>query len=106
MGIDHIYAEKFSNTRWVREHLDTLPEIYLHVNNIIKLDELEDVFTLSQELCKGAGAHMPKEIFMEIQMKNTALLPRVTSKTAGIKSFAIIRGNPAHGIPMKKVLGV
>lgn len=106
MGIDHIYAERFSNTRWVREHLDSLPEIYLHVNNIIKLDELEDVFTLSQELCQDAGADIPGDIFMEIQMKNTSLLPRVTSKTAGIKCFAIIQGNPAHGIPMKKVLGV
>jgi hypothetical protein len=106
MGIDHIYAERFSNTPWVRERLDALPEIYLHVNHIVKLDELEDVFTLAQELSRSGGKAIPQELFMEVQMKNTALLPRVTSKTAGIKSFATIKGDPAHGIPMKQAIGV
>jgi len=55
MGVDHIYAEKFSNTKWVREHFQAFPEIFFHVNNIIKLDELEDVFYLSQELQRNMG---------------------------------------------------
>ncbi len=106
MGFDHIYAERFSNTNWVRERLSQYPEIFFHVNNIIKIDELEDVFCLSCYLCKNADYPMPKEVFMEVQMKNTSLLPRVTSKMEGIKSFAIIKGNPYNGIPMKRVIGI
>ncbi len=106
MGFDHIYAERFSNTKWVRERLSEYPEIFFHVNNIIKIDDLEDVFCLSQELCENANYPLPKEIFMEVQMKNTSLLPRVTSKMEGIKSFAIIKGNPYNGIPMKRVIGI
>ena len=106
MGIDHIYAEKFSNTRWVREHLDTLPEIFLHVDTIIKLDELEDVFCLAQELCGGTEYAAPNSIFMELQMKNTSLLPRISERAAGVKPFAIIKGSPDDGIEMKRVIGI
>ncbi len=106
MGIDHIYAEKFSNTRWVREHFQQFPEIFFHVNNIIKLDELEDVFYLSQELHRNTKGLVPDELFMEVQMKNTSLLPRVTSKTPGFKSFAVIKGDPLNGVPMKQVVGI
>lgn len=106
MGIRHIYAEKFSNTRWVREALDRFPEIFLHVDDMIKLDELEDVFTLSQQLCRDAGHEIPHEIFMELQMKNTSLLPRLSERVAGVKPFAIIRGQAEDGIQMKHVIGV
>jgi hypothetical protein len=106
MGIDNIYAEKFSNTKWVRELLDGLPEIFLHVNNLIKLDELEDIFCLAQALCKKNGMEPPKEIFMEIQMKNTALIPSVSKKNISVKSFAVIKGRSDDGIPMKKIIGI
>ena len=106
MGFRHIYAERFSNTKWVRKRLTKFPEIFFHINNIIKIDELEDVFCLSQELCQRSGYAQPTDIFMEVQMKNTSLLPRVTSKMEGIKSFAIIKGDAYNGIPMKRVIGI
>jgi hypothetical protein len=106
MGIYDIYAEKFSNTKWVRNTLNTLPEIFLHVRSLIKIDELEDVFFLSKEMFVTEENMVPKEIFMELQMKNTSLLPSVTSKSRGVKAFAIIKGNPGDGIPMKKVVGI
>ncbi len=106
MGIRHIYAEKFSNTRWVREALDVFPEIFLHVDAIIKMDELEDVFVLAQRICNAAGQTPPREIFMELQMKNTSLLPRLSERVAGVKPFAILRGRPEDGIQMKRVVGV
>jgi hypothetical protein len=106
MGIDDIYAEKFSNTKWVRDKLNDLPEIFLHVDNLIKLDELEDVYSLSQTLCQNDRMVSPQEIFMEIQMKNTSLLPSVTKKTNAVKSFAVIKGHIDDGIPMKKIIGI
>jgi hypothetical protein len=106
MGIDDIYAEKFSNTGWVRNLLNDLPEIFLHVNNLIKLDELEDVFCLAQTLCKKDSTAPPKEIFMEIQMKNTSLIPSVSKKNNAVKSFAVIKGRSDDGIPMKKIIGI
>jgi hypothetical protein len=106
MGIDDIYAEKFSNTGWVREYLNDLPEIFLHVNNLIKLDELEDVFCLTQTLCKKNNLAPPTEIFMEIQMKNTSLIPSVSKKNNAVKSFAVIKGRSDDGIPMKKIIGI
>jgi len=106
MGLAHIYAERFSNTGWVRDCLSRFPEIYLPIGSIIKIDELEDLFYLSRELCEDAQEPPPGEIFMEIQMKNTHLLPEITGRTKGIKSFAVIEGSPGDGIPMKSVIGV
>jgi len=106
MGIRDIYAEKFSNTKWVRNYLNRLPEIFFHVRSLIKIDELEDVFLLSKEMFLNEKASAPKEIFMELQMKNTSLLPGVTSRNRGVKSFAVIQGSPVDGIPMKKVIGI
>jgi len=106
MGVTHIYAEKFSNTPWVRDCFDKFPEIFLHVNQVIKLDELEDVFSLARDLCREMDQPLPDELFMEIQMKNTSLLPRVSKKSEGVKSFAILEGCAEDGIPMKKVIGI
>jgi len=106
MGIRQIYAEKFSNTKWVREQFESHKEIFLHVDSLIKLDELEDVYCLSLELSRNMQLNPPGEIFMEIQMKNTSLQPLVTHRTKGVKPYAVIRGNPDDGIPMKKVIGV
>ncbi len=105
MGMEHVYAEKFSNTRWVREAFDRFPEIYLHVNHIVKLDELEDVFTLAGELGRDTG-FSPEEIFMELQMKNTSLVPLVSSRAKGVKPFSVIRGDAERGIQMKRVVGI
>jgi len=106
MGIQRIYAEKFSNTKWVRERFESFKEIFLHVDSLVKLDELEDIYCLSLELSRHMGLSPPGEIFMEIQMKNTSLQPLVTHRTAGVKPYAVIRGNPDDGIPMKNVIGV
>ncbi|MBW1899259.1 MAG: hypothetical protein JRI61_09395 [Deltaproteobacteria bacterium] len=106
MGIHNIYAEKFSNTKWVRNYLNKLPEIFLHVRSLIKIDELEDLFFLSKDMFADMEDMIPKEIFMEIQMKNTSLLPGVTNKSKGIKAFAVIKGSPGDGIPMKKIIGI
>jgi hypothetical protein len=106
MGIQRIYAEKFSNTKWVREQYESYNEIFLHVDSFVKIDELEDVYCLSLELSRSMQLHPPGDIFMEIQMKNTSLQPLVTHRTTGVKPYAVIRGNPDDGIPLKKVIGV
>jgi hypothetical protein len=106
MGIYDIYAEKFSNTPWVRLELSRLPEILINVHQLIKLDELEDVYELAGLLSRKEGQNEVKHVFMELQMKNTSLLPGVTKKMEGIKSFAVVHGNPADGIPMKQVVGI
>ena len=106
MGIHDVYAEKFSNTPWVRLELSQLPEILINVHQLIKLDELEDVYELIRMLGSEDGHDEIKQVFMELQMKNTSLLPGVTKRMEGIKSFAVVHGNPADGIPMKRVIGI
>jgi hypothetical protein len=106
MGIEDVYAEKFSNTPWVREAFTHLPEIYINVNQLIKLDELEDVYELARHLSHESGHGEVNDIFMELQMKNTSLLPTVSKRAEGVKSYAVIRGNADDGIPMKRVIGI
>jgi hypothetical protein len=106
MGIEDVYAEKFSNTPWVRLELSRLPEILINVHELIKLDELEDVYELARELSREEGGEEVKHVFMELQMKNTSLLPGVTKRMEGVKSYAVVHGNPADGIPMKRAFGI
>jgi hypothetical protein len=105
MGIEHVYAERFSNTAWVRRELERYPEVYLHIGNIQKIDELEDVFELSKRVCAVAGRERPSSIFMELQMKNTFLLPGAAT-LRGVKMFAVLAGDARLGMPMKRVFGV
>jgi len=105
MGIDHVYAERFSNTEWVRRELERFPEVYLHIGNIQKIDELEDVFELSKRVCAAAGRERPSSIFMELQMKNTFLQP-FAATVRGVKVFAVLAGDARLGMPMKRVFGV
>lgn len=105
MGIDRVYAERFSNTAWVRRELERFPEVYLHIANIQKIDELEDVFELSKRVCAAAGRERPSSIFMELQMKNTFLLPGAAT-VRGVKVFAVLAGDARLGMPMKRVFGV
>lgn len=106
MNIKDIYAEKFSNTPWVRDKISAYPEIFLHVDHIFKIDQLEDVYCLIKELTTRYGYNVPQEVFMEIQMKNTCLLPDYINKAPGVKSFSVIRGKASDGIPMKRIIGV
>lgn len=105
MGIDRVYAERFSNTAWVRRELERFPEVYLHIGNIQKIDELEDVFELSKRVCAAARRERPSSIFMELQMKNTFLLPGAAT-VRGVKGFAVLAGDARLGMPMKRVFGV
>ncbi len=105
MGIDHVYAERFSNTAWVRRELEQFPEVYLHIGDIQKIDELEDVFELSKRVCAEAGRERPSGIFMELQMRNTFLMPGAAT-VRGVKVFAVLGGDARLGIPMKRVFGV
>lgn len=105
MGIEHVYAERFSNTAWVRRELERFPEVYLHIGSIQKVDELEDVFELSKRLCAAAKRARPRSIFMELQMKNTFLLPGAAT-VRGVKAFAVMAGDGRLGMPMKRVYGV
>lgn len=106
MNIHHIYAEKFSNTPWVRELFAAYPEIFFHVDHLEKIDQIEDVFTLAEEISSRMGYEQPKEVFMELQMKNTYLSPGYINKAPGVKSFAVVKGNVKDGIPMKRIIGV
>jgi hypothetical protein len=104
IGVDAVYAEKFSNAEWVRDRLAGYPEIYLNTPRIIKIDDLEDVFHCAASFCRKYGFPLPERIFMELQVKNSYLMPnRVTGHN---KSFAILRGSPKNGIPAKMVIGV
>jgi hypothetical protein len=105
MGIDHVYAERFSNTAWVRRELERFPEVYLRTGDIQKIDELEDVFELSKRVCAEAGRERPSSIFMELQMRNTFLMPG-TATVRGVKVFAVLAGDARLGLPMKRVFGV
>lgn len=106
MGIHDVYAEKFSNTPWIRTEFSRLPEIFINVNQLIKLDELEDVYELARILSQESGHDGVTGVFMELQMKNTSLLRGVTKKMQGVKSFAVVQGDSADGIPMKQVIGI
>jgi hypothetical protein len=105
MGIEHVYAERFSNTAWVRRELERFPEVYLHIGSIQKVDELEDVFELAKRLCAAAKRERPRSIFMELQMKNTFLVPGAAT-VRGVKAFAVLAGDARLGMPMKRVFGV
>lgn len=106
MHIHDIYAEKFSNTEWVRDALAGFPEIFFHVDHLVKIDQLEDVYSLADRISRQLGYESPGEIFMELQMKNTHLSPGYINKAPGVKSFAMIRGTAEDGIPMKHIIGV
>jgi hypothetical protein len=105
MGIAYVYAERFSNTGWVRDELARLPEVYLGMGDVRKVDELEDVFELAKRVCAAAGAEPPRSVFMELQMKNAFLQPGVVT-VKGVKSFAVMAGETDLGIPMKRAFGV
>ena len=105
MGIENVYAEKFSNTGWVRRELEQFPEVYLHIGDVRKIDELEDVFELAKRVCAAAEEAVPSGVFMELQMKNTYLLPGGAT-VKGVKAFAVLSGDAGLGIPMKKIVGV
>jgi len=97
MGIERVYAEKFSNTDWIRrEFSESFPEIFLPVNQIHKMDELEDVFECACALSKQFGYELPKSIFMEIQMKNTALFAESVYRDN--KAFALLKGAKEEGV--------
>jgi hypothetical protein len=104
IGVDAVYAEKFSNAEWVRDRLARYPEIYLNTPRIIKIDDLEDVFCCAASFCRKYGFPAPERIFMELQAKNSYLMPNKV--TGHNKSFAILRGSPKNGIPTKMVIGV
>lgn len=106
MNIADIYAEKFSNTPWVRDKLNAYPEIFIHADHMIKIDQLEDVYYLAEDLSTRYGYSVPQAVFMEIQMKNTYLRPGYINKAPGVKSFGLIRGQAGDGIPMKRIIGV
>jgi len=106
MGIQDVYAEKFSNTGWIREHYDRFSEIFLHIDHMIKIDHLEDVYGLAKALSQGRNSEIPGEIFMEIQMKNRFLVPKMSHKSPGVKPFALIKGNSENGISMSRVVGI
>jgi hypothetical protein len=105
MGIEHVFAEKFSNTGWVRRELDQFPEVYLHISDVRKIDELEDVFELARRVCAAADEDAPTDVFMELQMKNTYLLPGGAT-VKGVKPFAVLAGDARVGIPMKRAIGI
>ncbi len=105
MRIEYVYAERFSNTAWVRKELDEFPEIYLNISDIRKVDELEDVFELARRVCKETDQPLPKSVFMELQMKNTFLRSGHRGGR-GVKSYAVIEGDAGLGIPMKRIVGV
>ena len=105
MGIENVCAEKFSNTGWVRRELARFPEIYLHIGDVLKIDELEDVFELAKRICAAAEEEPPSSVFMELQVKNTYLLPGAATMK-GVKTFAAISGDNSIGIPMKRAIGV
>ena len=105
MGITHVFAERFSNTGWVRQELEQYPEVYLHIGNIQKVDELEDVFELAKRVCAAAGRERPTSLFMELQMKNTFLLPGAAT-VRGVKVFSVLAGDARLGISMRRVFGV
>lgn len=105
VGIERVYAERFSNTAWVRRELARFPEVYLHIGHLEKIDELEDVFELSKRVCAAAGRERPSGVFMELQMKNTFLLPGAAT-VRGVKVFAVLAGDARLGMPMKRVYGV
>jgi len=68
MNIERVFAERFSNTRWVRDALAKLPEVYFKIDSITKIDDLEDIMGLAQRLFINAGKRPPISIFMEIQI--------------------------------------
>ncbi len=104
MGISSVYSERFSNTAWVRHELEKLPEIYLDTKRIIKIDELEDVYSCAAAFCTAHGFTPPEAVFMEIQARNTYLISE--QKIGSNKSFGTLRGDPMDGLPAKYAFGV
>ena len=104
MGVSHIYTERFSNSALVRHELEKLPEIYLNTKRIVKIDELEDVFSCAGAFCSANGFSPPDAVFMELQARNTCLISE--SIIDSHKSFGILRGDPSDGLPAKFAFGV
>jgi len=104
MGIEAVYSERFSNTAWVRQALERLPEIYLDTKRIVKVDELEDVYCCASRFCREHAFTPPAAVFMEIQARNTYLISETI--IGSNKSFGVVRGDPKNGLPAKYAFGV
>ncbi|MCP3869992.1 MAG: hypothetical protein GY703_18240 [Gammaproteobacteria bacterium] len=105
MGLRDIYFELFSNNPLVRTWLEGFEKIYLDVTALHKVDELEDVFCLAQDLATTYGEPAPDHVFMEIQFRNTQLMSHQTPKT-NIKGFARLGIGKIAGYSMSEVIGV
>lgn len=115
MGIHIVLAEKFSNAEWVRDKLDDYDEIYLSINNIEKVDHLEDVWECAQSFCtKFKSTNQDLQIdqidhlFMEIQAKNTFLMSEdVSSRKKDYKSFSVLYNSSDYdGTNIKDIFNV
>jgi hypothetical protein len=73
MGIDHVYAERFSNTEWVRRELERFPEVYLHMG--ISRRSANGRCLRTKRVCAAAGQERRQHLHGN-QMKNTFLHSR------------------------------
>jgi hypothetical protein len=105
MGIDDIYAELFSNNPLVRQWLEGMERIYLDVNSLHKVDELEDVYSMACTLAREYEQEQPDHVFMEIQFRNIQLMSHHTPRR-NIKGFARLQQGRLSGYAMGQVIGV
>ena len=105
MGMEDVYAELFSNNPLLREWLQGQERIFLDVNRLHKVDDLEDVFELGCRLARECDMPEPGHLFMEIQFRNTQLMSHQTQRRT-IKGFASLRRGRLSGLAMGHVIGV
>ncbi len=86
MGLEAVYVEKFSNARWIRDHIEKLPSDGYHVSEVEKPYETNIIQHNVQTLTgKSAG-----EIAEEVQAINTGLMYQQVRR--GYKEVGVLIG--------------
>lgn len=105
MGVQDVFCELFSNNLMVRQWLERFERVYLDVNSIHKVDELEDLYLFARQLSRKHGMPEPDHLFMELQFRNIQLMSHQTARR-NMKGFACLRAGRLSGKAMNQVVGI
>lgn len=86
MGIESVYVDKYSNTKWVRAEVDKLPSDSYHISDVDKPYQTGAI----ADVIKNLIGEAPVEIYEEIQAANVTLMDQYLQ--ANHKEIGVLRG--------------
>ncbi|MCP3954548.1 MAG: hypothetical protein GY697_20370 [Desulfobacterales bacterium] len=70
MGVQAVYVDKYSNTKWVREEVGKLPSDSYHINDVIKPFKNDLIEAVIRKILKTSST----DVAEEIQARNISLM--------------------------------